>query len=361
MNPNELELHYPWGDALPELGSALTLKPGIKWVRMGLPFALNHINLWLLRDAIDGREGWTLVDCCIDQTSAREQWEQIIAAELDGLPILRVVATHMHPDHVGLAHWLCARFNAPLWMSATDYNAARLASQSATAMGGERSAAFFASHGLTDPDSLAKIRARSGYYPSLVPALPSSYRRMLHDDTILIGGRAWHCIVGYGHAPEHIALHSQGAPSGDLDPVLISGDMVLPRISTNVSVYELEPEGDALKLFLESIDRFLPLPQHTLVLPSHGKPFTGLHRRIAQLHEHHRDRLAEVLEACAGEPQSAAEMLQVLFKRELDLHQTTFAMGESVAHLHALWFAGKLRREQDASGVYRFAAMTSTD
>ena len=134
--------------------------------------------------------------------------------------------------------------------------------------------------------------------------------------------------------------------------------MMLPRISTNVSVHDVEPESNPLQSFLDSIDKFRALPEDTLVLPSHGKPFRGLHERIRQLHEHHRDRLAEVVQACAAAPQTAADLLPVLFKRKLDLHQTTFAMGESIAHLHALWFAGTLRRMQDANGVYRFAPAT---
>jgi glyoxylase-like metal-dependent hydrolase (beta-lactamase superfamily II) len=137
---------------------------------------------------------------------------------------------------------------------------------------------------------------------------------------------------------------------------LISGDMILPRISTNVSVYDMEPEADALALFLESIDRYLPLPADTLTLPSHGKPFRGLHTRITQLHDHHRDRLAEVMQACLEKPCSAADILPIMFKRELDLHQTTFAMGEALAHLHLLWFEGKLQRQLAPDGVYRFSA-----
>jgi glyoxylase-like metal-dependent hydrolase (beta-lactamase superfamily II) len=354
MNPGEHLLHYPWNDELPALGASVLLRPGIQWIRMGLPFALNHINLWLLRDEHDGQSGWTLVDTCIDQPEPRAQWESIIANELGGLPLVRVLATHMHPDHVGLAHWLCQRFNAPLWMSATDYNAARIASQSTTGFGGERAAAFFAAHGLTQPDNLAKIRARTGYYPSMVPAVPMSYRRMLDGDTVSICGRKWQCISGYGHAPEHISLFSAANATGADDPVLISGDMLLPRISTNVAVYEMEPEGNPLPLFLSSINKFLPLPRHTLVLPSHGKPFVGIHERVAQLQSHHADRLAEVRAACAQGPTSAADVLKVMFKRELDLHQTTFAMGESVAHLHALWHAGEVVRTRGDDGVYRF-------
>lgn len=354
MNPLEQELQYPWADALPAPGATLEVAPGVRWIRMALPFALDHINLWLLRDTLEGREGWTVVDCCIARDESRAQWEQVIATQLEALPVLRVIVTHMHPDHIGLAHWLCERFSTPehecrLWISATDYNAARLASQSTLAFGGPGAANFFASHGLCDPESLEKIRARSNYYPGLVPAVPESYRRLQDGDVLAIGGRAWRCISGYGHAPEHIALYCE-----ELE-VLVSGDMMLPRISTNVSVYEVEPEANALKLFLDSIDKFAPLPPDTLVLPSHGKPFRGLHARIRQLHEHHRERLAEVMEACAKKPQSAADVLPILFKRKLDLHQTTFAMGESVAHLHALWHAGKLKRVKDVEGVWRFS------
>ena len=197
---------------------------------------------------------------------------------------------------------------------------------------------------------MEQIKERSGYFPSLVPSVPAQYRRLMDAMVLRIGGRDWRCISGYGHAPEHIALYC-----ADLN-VLIGGDMMLPRISTNVSVYEQEPEANALAQFLDSIDKFRALPEDTLVLPSHGKPFTGMHIRIQQLHDHHSDRLAEVMEACQARPCSAFDILPVMFKRPLDTHQTTFAMGEAVAHLHALWYAGKLQRSLEADGVYRFAA-----
>jgi glyoxylase-like metal-dependent hydrolase (beta-lactamase superfamily II) len=355
MNALEQELDYPWGDTLPAPGTTLELVPGVRWIRMALPFALDHINLWLLRDHLDGRDGWTVVDCCIARDEARAQWQQIFEDELQGLPVLRVIVTHMHPDHLGLASWLCERWSTPahecrLWISATDYYSAAVAILSTTGNGGHRAADFFASHGLTEPGAVAKVRERTGYYASMVPSLPPAYRRMQDGDVIDIGGRSWTCISGYGHAPEHIALHCAQ------DGLLIGGDMMLPRISTNVSVYDTEPEADALKQFLASVDRFALLAADTLTLPSHGKPFRGLHARIRQLHAHHRDRLAEVLQACATRPHSAADILPLLFHRKLDLHQTTFAMGEAIAHLHALWFAGQLRRTRGPDGVYRFAA-----
>ena len=355
MNELEKRLYYPLRETLPESGRCIDVAPGIKWIRMGLPFALNHINLWLLRDEQNGVQGWSVVDTCIHHDEAKAQWEAIFANELGGLPILRVIATHMHPDHIGLAHWLCQRWNAPLWISGMDYQVARLGCMGPTAFGGDRAARFFALHGLNQPEVMVGIKARDNYFPSLVPSVPEQYCRMLDGGTVRIGQHQWRCISGYGHAPEHIALYCE-----DLK-VLLGGDMMLPRISTNVSVYEAEPEANALALFLQSIDKFKSLTVDTLVLPSHGKPFTGLHERIEQLHAHHRDRLAEVMEACRSQPQSAADVIPVLFRRPMDLHQTTFAIGEAIAHLHALWFDGKLTRSLGSDGVYRFAVSTSTD
>jgi glyoxylase-like metal-dependent hydrolase (beta-lactamase superfamily II) len=354
-NPLEHQLQYPLGEAIPAPGATLDIVPGVRWLRMGLPFALDHINLWLLRDEIDGRAGWTVVDCGVANDATRGAWEQVFANELQGLPVLRVVVTHMHPDHVGLAHWLTERWSTRegtcrLWMSATDWTAACVASASTTGHGGEAAARFFASHGLSDPFVIEKVMARGHYYSGLVPRVPASFRRLMDGLTLSIGGRAWACRVGYGHAPEHISLVC--AERG----LMIAGDMVLPRISTNVSVMDMEPEADPIGLYLASLDRLSDLPADTLVLPSHGKPFRGLHARIAQLHAHHDERFAEVLACCAAVPRSAVEVLPVLFTRALDLHQTTFALGETIAHLNGLWLRGRLRRSVDAAGVFRFVA-----
>jgi glyoxylase-like metal-dependent hydrolase (beta-lactamase superfamily II) len=353
-NRLESELHYPFADSLPGPGGSLEVAEGIRWVRMRLPFALDHINLWLLRDHEDGpggrREGWTLVDCGIDDDSTRAAWEQVFATELQGLPVLRVVCTHMHPDHIGLAHWLTERWQCRLWISATDWNAARVAS---TAIGdahsGHGAADFYALHGLVDPVALAEVRERSNLYASMVRRVPERFRRLLHGLRLRIGAHEWQCIAGYGHAPEHMALFCPALQ------VLISGDMVLPRISTNISVYDTEPEANPLPLYLESIRAMRALPDTALVLPSHGKPFTGLHRRIEQLLTHHDERCAEVLQACADGPRSAADLLPVLFKRELDMHQTTFALGEAVAHVHALLSDGRLRQAAGSDRVLRYA------
>jgi glyoxylase-like metal-dependent hydrolase (beta-lactamase superfamily II) len=378
-NAQENELDYVFGESLPGSGSTLPVADGIRWLRMRLPFALDHINLWLLRDHEGGREGWTIVDCGIDNEGTRAAWERVFATELQGLPVLRVICTHMHPDHIGLAHWLTARWQCRLWISATDWNAARVASSAiGDAHSGHGAADFYALHGLNDPVALAEVRARSNLYASMVRQVPEQFRRLMHGMRLRIGNHDWQCIAGYGHAPEHIALHCpeidwgpeapaapspQGAAAGlgaarRPAGVLIAGDMVLPRISTNISVYDTEPEANPLPLYLESIRAMRTLPADTLVLPSHGKPFTGLHRRIEQLLHHHDERCAEVLQACAEAPRSAAELLAVMFKRELDLHQTTFALGEAVAHVHALLADRQLKEVRRGDGVLRYATVS---
>lgn len=348
MNALEQQLQYPFGEMLPDQGQALEVAPGVKWIRMALPFALNHISLWLVRDVQAGREGWTAVDCCISSETSRAQWEEIFNNALEGLPILRVLVTHMHPDHIGLADWLCQRWNAPLWISATDYHVANTLLRTDVGARGAAAADFYASHGLQDQVVLDGIRQRGDHYQNLVPSLPRHFHRLMDGMPIQIGAQTWRCIVGYGHAPEHMALYCEQTG------VLISGDMVLPRISTNVSVFEMEPTSNSLALFLASLERYRPLPADTLVLPSHGKPFKGLHTRLDQLQSHHKERLKEVSAACKLTACSSADIVPVMFPRILDAHQLPFALGEALSHLHYLWIGGELERELCADGVYRF-------
>lgn len=367
-NEEEARLHYPLGDQLPDPGASLEVAAGVRWVRLPLPFALDHINVWLVRDhmEINGQrqDGWTVVDCGVCKPALQDQWRQVFETQLEGLPVLRVLVTHMHPDHVGLAHWICEQWTTTdhtcrLWMSATDYNMAALGTQGGTGFGGDEAAAFFRSHGMTDPEQLGGMHERRGYYSGLVPAIPKAYRRLQDGMRVRIGDHDWECIAGFGHAPEHMALSQPELG------VLIAGDMVLPRISTNVSVYNSEPESNPLQSFLDSLLRYLPLRADTLVLPSHGKPFGaaprdpqahGLHERIRQLQSHHAERLAEVLEACQTQACSGMDIVPIMFKRPLSLHQISFALGEAIAHLHALWYSGDLRRRQGEDGVWRFCA-----
>jgi len=349
MNLLEHELTYPFEDQLPEPGRTIEVRPGVHWLRMPLPFALDHINLWLIKDVIDGQEGWTIVDCGIAKDEVKAIWEAVFENILQGMPVLRVIVTHMHPDHIGLAHWLCERWQVPLYMSMTDYMTARhwSTNTAGSAAGGESAVRHFHQHGMRDAESLEQIRGRAGYYVNLVPAVPDQFFRLQGGDSIVINGSNWQLIAGFGHAPEHLSLYCED------NNVLISGDMVLPRISTNVSVANYEPLGNPLPAYLKSLNAYESLANDALVLPSHGKPFHGLHTRIAQQLTHHEARLAEVLEACET-PQSTADIIPLMFKRTLDLHQMTFAMGEALAHLHALYFDGKLRRLVEPDGLIRF-------
>jgi glyoxylase-like metal-dependent hydrolase (beta-lactamase superfamily II) len=351
-------LHYPLQEQLPGLGAALEVAPGVFWLRMGLPFALNHINLWLLHDRLPHpnqsgvwQEGWTAVDCGVDNPATREAWLHVEAQVLQGLPILRVLATHMHPDHMGLAHWLCERWQAPLWMSTSEYQSALLACHGLSNFGGDPTVRFFNAHGWNKAEDLAVVKSRMGYYPSMVPKVPGSYVRLMSGMHVRIGNRIWQCISGYGHSPEHMALLD------DTQQLMISGDMLLPSISTNVSVYAMEPDGNPLQHFLDSLDKMQHLSDDTLILPSHGRPFQGAAARIAQLRSHHAERLEELLLACTEQALCAHDVLPLIFKRALDVHQTTFAMGEAVAHLNLLWLDGRLSREQDAAGTYRFKTL----
>ena len=352
MNPLEAQLTYPFGDTMPDTGAAQQIAPGLFWLRMPLPFALNHINLWLLKDdfgGAGGAGGWSVVDCGVATDATRAGWESIFASSLDGLPIQRVLVTHCHPDHVGLADWLCSRWQAPLWMTTGEYGFARMMSAALPGVDGTAALPHFQRHGLLDPALLEQMQGRKNYYPSLVPKVPPAYTRLQDGQLVAIGDHRWRVITGFGHAPEHAALYN-----ADLH-VLISGDMVLPRISTNVSVFAIEPEANPLQSYLDSLGKFADLPDDTLVLPSHGKPFRGLHTRIRQLREHHVERLAEVVQACA-QWQSAADIVPLMFQRALDAHQLSFAMGEALAHLHQLWYEGIVRRETGSDGIIRFRA-----
>ena len=337
MNALESQLSYPFGDTVPALGTALDVVAGLRWIRMPLPFALDHINLWLLDDRVDGVDGVAAIDCGASTEPTRAAWEMILNTVLDKQPLVRIVATHCHPDHVGLSGWLADRFDAPFVTSAAEFAFARMMAAALPGVDGPSAIPHFERHGLRDPAMLEQMRSRRNYYPSLVPAVPAAFVRLQDGQRVRIGARDWRVITGFGHSPEHVSLYCAA------DEVLIAGDMVLPRISTNVSVFAVEPEGNPLQQYLDSCTKFADLPDTTLVLPSHGRPFRGLHTRIAQLRAHHGARLAEVLAACAV-PQSAADIVPIMFRRALDAHQLSFALGEALAHLHQLWYAGLLRR-----------------
>jgi glyoxylase-like metal-dependent hydrolase (beta-lactamase superfamily II) len=329
------QLRFPCGD-VPEPGDIKNVAPGIYWLRMPLPFQLNHINLWLLED----EGGYTIVDTGIGNPETRSLWEKIF----EGKSIKRVIVTHYHPDH---AAWLCEKFGVELWMTQGEYLTAHAVRAGGAGYTSDAVLEVFRKNGL-DETRRAAMATRTNRYAMLVPAFPHSYRRLIEGDRVRIGGREWRVLIGYGHAPEHMSLYCP-----DLN-VVIAGDMLLSTISTNVSVWSVDPEGDPLRLFLESIARYRELPADVLVLPSHGKPFRGAHQRVKELEQHHQDRFSDLMTSLQ-EPRSAGELLGVLFKRPLDAHQTFFAMGEAIAHLHYLYYAGRARRAVGTDGVMRYA------
>ncbi|MDS4015386.1 MAG: MBL fold metallo-hydrolase [Candidatus Accumulibacter sp.] len=336
---------YPFA-APPAAGETLAVSPGILWLRMPLPFALNHINLWLLADG----DAWVIVDTGFALDAVKDCWQQILARLAPELPsprISRIIVTHFHPDHLGLAAWLQSMTGAPLCMTAGEYLTAHAVWHEVAGHGNQPMLRQFRAHGL-DEERCAALARRSGAYNRGVPAIPTDYQRLFAGDELRIGGARWQVRVGYGHSPEHAALYSP-----DLG-VLISGDMLLPKISTNISVFAVTPKADSLADYLASIDRYRELPRDTLVLPSHGLPFHGIEGRVQALHAHHEERLA-LLAANCSTPRSAAELLMTLFPRDLDTHQTMFAMGEAIAHLNRLERSGRLLRVEDkTSGLIRF-------
>lgn len=335
----------------PAAGESIEVAPGIHWLRMPLPFALNHINLWLLEDEEAGRPGWTLIDTGFALDAVKAFWETLLArlnASPRGGRILRIVVTHFHPDHLGLAAWLQERSGAPIFMTLGEYLTAHAVWHETGGHGIAAMLGQFRAHGL-NAERCARLEGNRGLYKRGVPSLPTAYRRLFDGNVLTFGGRHWQVRVGFGHSPEHAALYC--AKLG----LLISGDMLLPAISTNVSVYAVTPMADSLADYLASLDRYRQLPEETLVLPSHGLPFFGMHDRIDALHEHHAERL-KILEANCEIPRSAAELLSSLFARELDSHQTMFAMGEAIAHLNRLEHAGRLTRLSGDDGTIRFVA-----
>lgn len=338
-------LEYPFGQRAPGPGESLEVLPGVHWLRMPLPSSLQHVNLWLLHDG----GSWTIVDCGIAEAATTCLWERLFATTLRGKPVRRVLATHMHSDHLGLAHWLCERWHASLWMSAGDYRRAQEMRELTAERFGERIAAHLRRYGVADEAILAAARAEPSPYARLVPDLPSEYRRLADGDVLQACGQSWRAISGEGHTPEHLSFHC--ASLG----VLIAGDMLLPTISPYVGVPPGAPEANPVPQFLRSIERFRALPEDTLVLPSHGSPFRGIVTRVDELSRHHRRRLAVIHEHCQ-EPRSAAELVPRVFRRTLQGRETLLALGEVIAHVNALEGEGRLQREE-RDGVLRFRAV----
>ncbi|MFK8049914.1 MAG: MBL fold metallo-hydrolase [Halioglobus sp.] len=334
-------LNYPWGvAAAPEPGVPEKVAEGVYWARFPMPMSLDHINLWLLEDD----NGWTVVDTCLAINSAKEIWERIFKEFMGGKPIVRVICTHLHPDHVGLAGWLTERFGCQLWMSREEFLMCRAMAGDTGRVAPKAAITFYQAAGY-DEGQMDVYRNKFGGFGRAISPLPDSFRRMIDGETFKINNRYWQVISGSGHSPEHAALYCPALK------LLISGDQVLPKITPNVSVFPTEPGGDPLKEWLQSNAKIRDkLPDDVLVLPAHEAPFYGLHVRLTQVIEEHErdlDKLFDHLE----EPRRAVDCFPALFKREITSGLMGMATGEALAHLNCLLGRRRALRTRDEHGV----------
>jgi glyoxylase-like metal-dependent hydrolase (beta-lactamase superfamily II) len=331
-------------DQRPDPGEIMDNLPGLKWLRMPLPMVLGHINLWILEDG----DGWTLVDTGMSVDRSHAIWEKIFQQTLHGKPVKRVIVTHLHPDHVGCAGWLTERFDVNLWMAREEYLLCRILVADTGQPAPPEGIRFYAAAGFS-ADAIGRYQERFGEFGTVVSRLPQAYRRLQNNDCVQIGGYEWQVIVGRGHSPEHACLY---CPESN---VLISGDQILPTISSNVSVYPTEPAANPLADWLFSLrDLKQRLPSDVLVLPAHGKPFRNAHTRLDQLIAEHETGLEELCKLCAT-PKRAIDTFPVLFKSRISDGNLIMATGESIAHLNYLVKQGELNVTTDESGVNWYA------
>lgn len=329
----------------PETGETMLVAPGVHWLRMFLPFSLSHINLWVLEDG----DGWSIIDTGVDIDECRQTWEHVFGTVMEKGPLSRVFVTHLHPDHVGCAGWLTDRFDAPLWMSRDEYLLARVLVADTGRPAPDEGDRFYRGAGF-EAGQMDFYHRMFGMFGKFVHPLPESYHRLRDGDLIGIGDRQWEVIVGRGHSPEHACFFSAEAN------LLISGDQLLPTISSNVSVFPTEPAANPLRDWIESLQTLKSrIPADVLVLPAHGKPFRGAHERLDALIAEHLDGLEKLITMCS-EPRRVVDTFPALFKSRIDNKNLIMATGESIAHLNFLLDKGRLSVRQDADGVNWYTA-----
>ncbi len=344
-------LTYPFGRNGPAAGELIALAPGIGWARLPVPGSLKHINVWTLADGGFDSGAETagpiaLVDTGLDIAPCREAWDSLLAGPLDGAEFTRILVTHFHPDHVGLAGWLIERFGGRprLWMSREEWLFARMLTADVRDAPPGEAFSYWRAAGWDEARIELEAAKGWGRFSSIVSPVPVSFVRLADGDAVRIGGREWRVLTGSGHSPEHGCLIDEAGG------VMIAGDQVLPRITSNISLSLSEPEGDPLGDWLASIAKLRTLPADLLVLPSHGEPFTGLHARLDALEHGHRDRLDALCEALA-EPRRAVDCFSLLFGRKIEDNSFGLATGEAMAHLRRLEVEGRAVRAVD-DGVH---------
>ncbi|MGZ8999255.1 MAG: MBL fold metallo-hydrolase [Allosphingosinicella sp.] len=343
-------LTYPLGRKGPETGELIELAEGVGWARLPVPGSLRHINVWALDDgpgSESGTGGVALVDTGLDIPVSREAWEALFAGPLAGRKVTRIICTHFHPDHIGLAGWLAERFGIALWMTRDEWLFARMLTADIRDAPPREAIAYWRAAGWSEERIAEEEKKGWGRFSSVVSPVPVSFVRIQDGESLKIGARTWRVVVGNGHCPEHACLVEEEAG------LIIAGDQVLPRITSNVSLSLSEPEADPLGDWLASIAKLKTLPDTLLVLPSHGEPFTGLHARLDALDHGHRDRL-DALEEHLRDPKRAVDCFSVLFGRAIDDSILGLATGEAMAHLRRLEVEGRARRDvRDGVHWYR--------
>lgn len=337
-------LRSPWENH-PGHDQVVEVAPGVLWARLKLPFRLNHVNIYLLADG----DGWTMVDAGFGNEESIAAWTTLFEGPLKHVKVTRLIVTHSHPDHVGLAGWITERFDCPLFMSQVEYLQSVYHQNRGTEERRNAQRLFFRRHGM-DEDLTEKLLGRGQDYLKRVSVLPPSYHRLTHGDEVVIGTRRFKVITGGGHALDQVMLYCAA------DKLFLSADQVLSKISPNVSVWAVEPEQNSLGEYLASLASLTTtLPYDVLVLPGHGVPFYGLKTRIKQLADHHEERCRLIAEACREVPQTSKQLVPVVFhKHVLDEHQMGFAAGELVAHVNYMLVEGRLTAQMHDDGMLRF-------
>ncbi len=334
-------IRHPW-PAPPAAGAATRIAEGVFWLRLPLPTALDHVNVY----ALDEGDGWTLIDTGMASRRGRAIWAQLLDGPLNGKPVTRVVVTHHHPDHIGLAGWFQSAHGAELWTTRTAWLFARMLTLDEQDRPRPETLAFWRAAGMEEAEYARRAEGRPFNFADVVAPLPLGFRRIAQGDVMRMGGRDWDVHVGAGHAPEHATFWSRD------DELVLGGDQLLPGISPNLGVYATEPEADPVAEWLEACGRLEPLarPEH-LVLPGHKLPFTGLPLRLRQKIDNHHHALERLLEHL-DRPRSAAECFEPLFKRRIDASTYGLALVESVAHLNHLHRTGRVARAHRDDGAW---------
>jgi glyoxylase-like metal-dependent hydrolase (beta-lactamase superfamily II) len=337
------KLVYPIAEA-PVPGDLIDVAPGIRWLRLPLPYRLDHVNIYLI--ANEG--GWTALDTGLGTDACKQVWDSVLAGPLAGQGLKSLVVSHFHPDHVGLAGWLCERYGLDLSMPRPEYLHSLVLQHAPADYGVEVYRPFYRRHGLA-AEATEIVLSRGHEYLRRTSGVPASYHRLRHGDTLRIGARDFQVLTGGGHSLEQAMLYRPE------EKLFLAADQVIARISPNVSVHPMEPDLDALGIYLASLRAIkATVAADVLVLPGHGLPFYGLHDRIEELIAHHAERCGLIAVSCRSAALSVAEIVPHLFTRALDAHQTGFAFGEVLAHVNHMLAKGELRLETDAEGVDRY-------